>query len=313
MKFRLTDIYDEIYELSDVYSAVINKEDGVPADDLVVVFPSHYNLPELKTISAYIGDEIVFEGIIDEQEVNCGKDGCFLKITARSLGAYLVDNEALPQTYYKPSLNTIFEKHIKPYGFTELKGNQKIFTGKFVVNKGLSEWDVFKNFCSSFLNTVPRITSDGIVDASGRPSDKNEVALKNSPGYLMYSSIKSNIKRYSLISEVFVSSKKSGKFDVRVCDENLILKAVSRKRYLNAANAVLTPVSCGETLIKNGKKDAFIIKAVCVNPIAFEIGQRISISDPIVGEISGLLIYKIKYSLDSSGQKAEISMLREEV
>lgn len=74
-----------------------------------------------------------------------------LEIAARSMAALLLDNEAIPQTYAYPSLPLLFERHGKPYGFTEWEGEPSGFSVPFTITKGMSEWEVLSLFCSRYL------------------------------------------------------------------------------------------------------------------------------------------------------------------
>ena len=109
------------------------------------------------------------------------KSGMTLRLTARSEAALLLDNEALPQTYINPSLKQLFDRHAAPYGFAGMAGNQGAFRGKLTVKKGMSEWQVFEEFCGYFLGTTPRVTYLGILDATGKPSEK-QVFFSNQGG-----------------------------------------------------------------------------------------------------------------------------------
>lgn len=312
MKFKFLTINDKTLEISNPYSVSINKEKDVPADDLTVVFPFYYNIDELKSVEVLSDDIVIFSGIIDEQIVELDSKGCFLKLSSRSYSALLLDNEALPQTYYNPSLQVVFDRHIKKYGFYELRGDKRVFAGKFIVTKGMSEWDVLEEFCKLYLNITPIVISDRIIDATGESCSLPEITLKNFDGGVCYASIKQNIKRYNLVSEVFIRTGKDSTYNVRVCDEKALIKDINRKRYLNATNDRRTPVSLAEEIIDKGKNNSRIITATSICLVPFEIEQRVKLLDEFLGEISNLRICKIKYSLDQIGEKTEITMYREE-
>ena len=125
MKYEVITIKDEILDLGAPYSVKLNRSKDAPCDDISVTFPIESLINEIKFINVYNQDKLVFKGIVDQQTIEYTESGIFLNIIARSLAAYLVDNEAKPQTYYCPSLKTIFEKHIKPFGFKGFIGNEK--------------------------------------------------------------------------------------------------------------------------------------------------------------------------------------------
>lgn len=302
----------ELNDLGAPSSVRIHKEEDTPADDLVVSFPFNQVIEELDQISVLLEDQMVFDGIVDEQKVVYGASGAEIFLSARSRAAYLLDNEALPQVYFKPCLKTIFERHISGYGFSKFIGEQKTFSGEFTVKKGMSEWDVLESFCLLFLNTAPRITKDNVVDATGKALMKETAILQNSTEGIPYSEISMLNKHYSLISEVFVRAQKQGNYSVRVCDEESIKKGIRRKRYLDAVDDPRTPVSVGEKVIESGKKDCYSVTAVCPGAFDFEIGQRVLVRGAEGIEEGPYVISKIKYTLDQAGEKSEITMHREE-
>lgn len=165
MTYEGVTITGKIIDLGDPVSVRINKSNDAPADDLYAIFCYKDFIEELKYIKVYCNGDIVFDGILDEQIVELSGSGSLFKVYARSTAALLVDNSALPQSYTNTSLEIIFNRHIRPYGFTKFIGSNKSFSGEFVVYKGMSEWDVLEKFCILFLNTKPRISNDGIVNA----------------------------------------------------------------------------------------------------------------------------------------------------
>ena len=100
--------------------------------------------------------EVFFRGLIDEQEVAIDSGGVSLQVCARSLAALLLDNEAIPQTYYVPSAKLIYQRHAQPYGFPAFSGRDKAFSAKLQIDKGTSEWEVIESFCRDHLGARPR-------------------------------------------------------------------------------------------------------------------------------------------------------------
>ena len=58
-----------------------------------------------------------FEAFCDRQKTFVDGTGCHTELWGRSDAAVLMDNEAIPQEYSRVTLQELFEKHIKPYGF----------------------------------------------------------------------------------------------------------------------------------------------------------------------------------------------------
>lgn len=311
MKYIALDINETKIDLGNPIFVKITRDIDAPCDALYAIFPAISNINELKSIKVYNLEHLVFSGIIDEQAIEYSNKGCLIKISARNMAALLVDNEAYPQNYERVSLKVIFDRHIKPYGFTDFIGDDKPFADKFIVHKGMSEWDVLYSFCYRFLRTNPRVVNNTVIDASGIYQSSNKVNIDNSCG-IKYKNISYLIKRYKRLSEIFIRTKSNASYDVRTYDKSAIENGISRKRYLNDFNDSRVLASYGEDMIKNAKFNSNVIKATCIGNAHVSIGDYADISDPIIGNIKNLVVQKIIYSLQSSGEFTEIYMHRSE-
>lgn len=311
MRYIALDKNENKIDLKKPMFVKISRDIDAPCDALYAIFPAISNINELKSIEVFDSEHLVFSGIIDEQALECSNNGCFIKISARNMAALLIDNEAIPQNYERASLKVIFDRHIKPYGFTDFIGNEEPFADKFIVYKGMSEWDVLYSFCYKFLRTHPRVVNNTVIDASGIYQSSNKINI-DSRSSIKYKSINYLIKRYKRISEVFIRTKNNASYDVRAYDKSAIEDGISRKRYLNAFNDSRTPCSFGEDMIQDAKFSSNIVKAKCIGNVHVSIGDYADISDPIIGNMQDLIVQKIIYSLQDSGEFTEIYMHRSE-
>lgn len=311
MIYKGTTITGKTIDLGNPISVRINKSDDAPADDLYVVFCYEDFIEELKYIKVYCCDDIIFNGILDEQIVDITSSGKLFKIYARSTAALLIDNSALPQSYSNTSLEIIFNRHIKPYGFTKFVGNNKLFSKEFIVYKGMSEWDVLEKFCTMFLYTKPRINSNGTINASGKFDESKNIYLNNFDGQTKYKSISKNIKRYNKISEVFVRAGKESSYSIKAVDEYAIKSGVKRRRYLNLYDNTKIPVNYAQLVIDDANKKSSEIKVSCVGMVNTDIGCMVTIEDKLLGKLENLHISKIKYSMDAFGEVTELTMYEE--
>lgn len=130
-----------------------------PADSIKATFlishPKEW-MKEIKTLELQEDGDRLFHGICDRQIVSLQQDGCRMTVWGRSDAALLLDNEAIPQEYVRVSLDEMFDKHIKPYGFQ----NELGLTGSlsnYRVGKGISEWETFSTFCKRAVGRTPHI------------------------------------------------------------------------------------------------------------------------------------------------------------
>ncbi|MBR2716019.1 MAG: hypothetical protein IKB73_07445, partial [Ruminococcus sp.] len=79
LRFVFTDIFDYEIEKTKPLSVSINMEENVPADDMSVVF-EHFECNELKDVRVYDGDNVIFTGVVDEQQCICTENSQYIKI-----------------------------------------------------------------------------------------------------------------------------------------------------------------------------------------------------------------------------------------
>lgn len=315
MIYIATTIENEKVDLKNPYSTEINKSYEAPADILKVIFASERKHLEYKYIDVYITEGIkFFSGIVDEQKFEVTDKGCFLTIEARSITAYLIDNEASPQTYKRPSLDIIFKRHIEPYGFKAIYGNNSNFNTTIDVVKGMSEWDVLEQFCSSCLNVFPIVNADGTVDATGNV-ELEKLYFSNIKNGINYNSIKTSYKRYKLISEIIVCSQYEAIYVADIKDQESINKGIKRKKFINMSteenNTKKISVDTAENMINNSKKKAHEIIITCLGAVNARIGNRCELNDYILGKIENLKVYETEYRLNYNGEFTIITLLEE--
>lgn len=124
-----------------------------PADSLKVRCLQQMEA-EVVRIEVQSGGRRLFRGFCDRQKTFVDGTGCHTELWGRSDAAVLMDNEAIPQEYSRVTLQELFEKHIKPYGFqNDLP--QAATLNYFRVGKGVSEWEAFSDGCIQALGQQP--------------------------------------------------------------------------------------------------------------------------------------------------------------
>ena len=79
-----------------------------PAQSLEAVFPYEQAMnTELMRLLLFHGEQRLFYGLVDETCLSHTDEGRRLKIAARSVGALLLDNEAVPKLYTNVYLREI--------------------------------------------------------------------------------------------------------------------------------------------------------------------------------------------------------------
>lgn len=312
MTYKFITIDGDTTELKNPISVKISKDKDAPADSILIQFPVdsiqkyQNNIKKFAYIKIYNDEncDLVFDGLVDEQIVEVSEDGLILEISGRSIACLLLDNEALPQTYYLPSLKTIFERHVKPYGFTGYKGSDTAFSGKFVVQKGMSEWDVLYNFCTEFLGVEPKITPARVINVT---ENTLQIPLKfsNKDNEIKYTYISEIENRYEIISEVNVRAEQDGNYSMKFINDTATKNDIIRKRYVNSVDDI-TPASTAQKLIDKGNEEAYQIALNCPCQLIGELDMPAIVDDDTIGYMTGLKIKSIIYTLNSNKENCRI-------
>ena len=313
MTYIVTTVSGQKVNLGAAYSIQINKSRETPADSLTAVFFSEKIHPEYKLIDVYTSEnQLFFSGIVDEQKFEVEENGCFLTIKSRSKTAYLIDNEASPQIYKRPSLDIIFKRHIKPYGFTSIIGNKSTFNANIEVEKGMSEWDVLEEFCSSCLGTFPLVNADGSIDASGRVATK-KILFSNAGSGISYSYISQKYNRYKLISEITVCAPYAAIYVDKVKDIELTNNGICRRKFISmtedTSSAKNISVDTAKQMILDSKKKFYEITIKCPGAIYAQIGNSAQINGSVLGPLQNLIVYEVEYTLNKSGEFTVFTLL----
>lgn len=313
MTYIATTVSGQKIDLGAVYSIQINKSREAPADTLSAIFFSPKIHSEYKLIDVYTSEkQLFFSGVVDEQKFEVAENGCFLTIKSRSKAAYLIDNEACAQSYKRPSLDIIFKRHIKPYGFSSISGDNSTFNATIEVDTGMSEWDVLEQFCSMCLGTFPIVNADGSIDASGQTENK-KILFSNSTNGVNYSYLSQKYNRYKLISEITVCEPCSAIYAGKVKDTELINKGICRRKFItmseDTSSAQKISVDTAKQMILGSKKKFNEIIIKCPGAIHSKIGTKCQVNDSILGNLSNLIVYEVEYTLNKNGEFTIFTLL----
>ncbi len=307
-------------------SVEIDQELDVPCDDMTVVFGYSASFPKISRIYAlsdkYAGDEaaaienqdVIFAGVVDERVTNITVTSAVITVYARSLAALLVDNECVPQSYYCPTAEVIYEKHLKPFGVALLESLTAKRNGELTVSKGSSHYDVLADFCENFLDTVPRIDSTGVCRLNNTSTngdlyfDNNSAALLFS-GAIGYTSLTVRENDYSRVSSVAVCSDGSLSYKTIIADEDASESGIVRTRYLNVSDFSEFTLSQADDIITQGIKDSYTVTLKTGESLVNTLGFTAHINSDIC-DCEGLAVSEIHYTLTADKQETEIKLRR---
>lgn len=145
MIFLLTDTLGRDYTVENAVSYELIDEAAASCKGLRLYFDTDRELGETVCVKAEHNGRIVFNGFCDLQKERRVQNGFEYFIYARSLASILVDNEAEPFEYKKPTAKQLFINNARQFGFKcDLPD---IFTdNSYIVSKGTSCFGAVNDF-----------------------------------------------------------------------------------------------------------------------------------------------------------------------
>lgn len=303
----ITDTDGEKRQLESVISVVLNSEGDVPADDLTVTLLYDKSVSDKSDmITAVCDNKVVFYGKVDEVINLFGSRQIVTKICARNLAGLLLDNEAEPIAFYKPSADYIFRRYAKPYGIV-CNADDEPLAGLFRVDKGMSEWQVIESFCRQKYGAVPKVTGSGELLLKGFSMGKK---ITFGEGGVKYSSLRESNRRCELISEIKLKMNVNTPYTSHIKNKNPACKGINRVRYLNTT-ADNTTLSTADRIIENSNLASYSITLECCGCFADILGCSAEVVDNRLGRIEKLVVDKLKYSLGADGEFTTVTLRKE--
>jgi hypothetical protein len=275
--------------------------EDAPADGLRAEFPLAETRGALTRLRVSGADgTVLFFGPVDVQREMICRTGSVLSLSCRSLAGLLLDSEPVPRTYGAPSLPVIFERHIRPYGFTSFLGNSAVCSGELRVRKGMSEWQAAAEFCRKFLRTEPRVRGT-VFDASGT-AGVTPLLLDNSAGTGYF---RAEVRRRGcdVLTKIYVPEAETGLYRL-AAEENENIAGIRRIRCLTNADT-----DASEVLRKAGRS-AFSIYAECPGAPTSEIGASASLRDPVLGSFADMVVTQVRCTWNEDGVRTEYRLRR---
>ena len=148
IKVILTDINGAETEAENIESIELMRDSSAPCDALRLTFFSETPMEETEKAEVEINGEKVFFGYCDSQRETLDKNGMKCFIYARSSACLLLDNEAFPQSYFKPTASALYAVNARRFGFINLlPENSSEF--EYSVFKGASCYGAINDFVSA--------------------------------------------------------------------------------------------------------------------------------------------------------------------
>ncbi|MEM1484359.1 hypothetical protein V6615_05700 [Oscillospiraceae bacterium PP1C4] len=283
-----------------------------PAHSFEGIFPCTRAYPELFQISVFAGSTKIFDGMIDEQSVTENDQGRQIKLLARSVGAVLLDNEALPQLYQSVSLTQIFNNHIRPYGYHSLVADTDPSFDRYQILKGVSEWEAFSNF---FRNTAHGNAfideNNNVVCRTKEPVGTIHTFSNREISAQHYTNLKITNNRYSPITR-FVIRDNNGAYSYAYDNKLTNELRLKRRRYL-VPSVEYTLSSNGGSIdaalrIRRSMLGKLVITLTCPEMLVSGVCDRVNL-DTGLEQYKNLFVQQVRYKLAASGVTTTLTLL----
>lgn len=280
-------------ELPAPIEAQFDSADDAPADSFQGVFPFAESIGTLVRLRiSDVGGNELFLGTVDVQRAIVSGKGNLLRLVCRSLAGLLLDSEAVPQICAFPSLATVFERHVRHYGFSSFLGDASIYREPLRVVKGMSEWQAAAEFCEAFLRVKPRVRGT-VFDASGA-AESGVLTLDNTHG-TRYSRAEVRNRLCDRLSTIYASDGGTGVYRLAAEDTETGALGIRRNRCLTK------PGTDAVEILEKAGRHAFAVYADCPGAPEVSVGAPASLNDPALGAYNGLTVSQMRCVCGSDG------------
>ena len=246
-----------------------------PADSLKATFfisqPKEW-MQEIKTLELQGDGNRLFHGICDRQIVSLQQDGCKMTVWGRSDAALLLDNEAIPQEYMRVSLDEMFDKHLKPYGFQNELGLMGSLSN-YRVGKGVSEWEAFSTFCRRAVGRTPYVHFSKV--SFFLPGKGTHIISEKMPVI----SVRWINRRSEIISETLIRDD-MGRYLSCVQNEKAEGLEVFRRRCLIPSSQWANPAADAKLQMEESARGKICLEVEIPQILNWELGEEVTVSLP---------------------------------
>ncbi len=275
-------------------SFVINREAGA-ADDITLHFSAR-NFPKCNSskIELSVDGVLEFTGIIDELRHTLDNSGAEIMIYARSTAAALLDNEAKAADYKNANASLINRELIAPLGIGCICEDNGEYTD-ISIYKGISRWQVIKNFCSLCYSNEPYVDKNGNVVLFSAKEPK-ELYFSNTDG-IKYTRSQVGRKYYRLISSVYSKPQLQDDYSVEIKNPLAEKYGIIRTRYADSTQ----DIAYCDRIISQSNEKSLEVKIEIPEFLHCSLYDKAAIKLENGAIHSGLKCTKIRHTLTKNG------------
>lgn len=276
--------------LGDPLEAQLIYDSDAPADQLTAVFPAEKLWEDLAVVRIFHEGQVVFGGIVDEQNTRLSGEGFQVELVCRGWEALLLDNEAQPGVLKNPSLAMLWEKYFKSLGFMDILGDKEPKSGELTVEKGASCWELLEGFCREYLGTVPYVDGGGVLHCEGMPTAQMKLEKV----------LSAELSRQPCkqLSAVWQQSFR-GTYDTPF--RNTTAWGVKRQRYVSMEDG-----RDPRALLREAQRESVLLTVECSGNHWPDRGAKVGVKAQRLGSFGGCSVRSARYSRDSRGERTKL-------
>lgn len=303
LRFTAVDIDNREIDISSASSYELSREADAACDALRLCFTADKPTSELKSIRAFLDDELIFNGFVDSQVDSVSQKGFECSIYARSSASILLDNEAEPRGYSCPSTTALFIKNIGDFGF---KNRLPILSTEhgYVVGKGVSCYGAINNFVRGMTGRSIAVTPD------------NELIVPSGDDVFRIDGLdiigeKRTVARGRLLAEVDYKIDGDMKYSHHMKSRFLESRGISSSAKINLTTLpVWQREGTARNKIYSSAQEYYKIEITALGCVAPRLYDRASGASSL-GDMDGYYVTGLCISLDSRGERTKITLCRE--
>ena len=283
--------------LGEPMEAELQYDLDAPASQLRALFPADRMWEDLAYVRVFREGEVIFGGIVDEQNTLLDGRGLEVEVVCRSWEAILLDNEAQPGVIQNPSLGLLWERYLKKLGFAGIQGDESVKAGEWTVEKGTSCWELLETFCRESLGTTPYVDGLGTIHCEGAPPATR----------IIEEVLSAEIERKPCqqLSAVWQQSYR-GTYDTPF--RNPAASGVVRQRYVSMEDG-----TDPRSLIRQGETECRLLTVECGEDAWPGPGEVFTVKVQRLGQFAQCPVRSARYVRNSRGARTRLVLERGEM
>ena len=301
------DVHDQLIPLQHPLSLQLTRSVDSPADSLQLLVAAQQPIGQLATLTIQLDGQLLFSGFIDTQMVSRTAQGFCMRISARSRGALLLDNEAIPRQYAQIRLSELFDIVAKPYGFTTWYGPGNPIMPLVNIRKGMSEWEALCTFCKLRLGITPFIDLHERIIISQLPPLGVHRLSNTDRSQLPFSQIQLAYNRCEVISRIFLRDENDQYTSSVQNPQANDLGIIRRRMVIPSGEFAARPIADAQSLIRQSMLRHQVVTVVLNRLHQCELGDLVEIDDPAFA-LQEQRIGEIVYLIDENGATTRLKL-----